>query len=175
MKLFYYSKSKTHNRSDTDNLIKKSIEKYCGETSPQYFPILRTSEGKPYIEGNPLYIGVSHTDDIVVIGVSDSAFGIDCENISRKTARSFEIAKKYFSQKEFEYIYPSGYKIGNTDEDLRFLEIWVKKEAYVKYLGTGLADISKYDILSVDGEFEKVNHVDNLIYIYKPTKMGKKD
>ena len=52
--------------------------------------------------------------------------------------RTVSIAERYFSDSEIEYIE----KNGNEG----FFDIWVRKEAYVKFLGTTLAKgISKYD------------------------------
>lgn len=175
MKLFYYDKTPGYTRSNTDTLIQKSLEKYCGGTLPQSFRLLRTENGKPYLEGNPLYIGVTHTEKLVIVAIDEEAFGIDCESSDRRTLKALRIAAKYFSKNEFDYIYPDARIDGGAEEALRFLEVWVKKEAYVKYLGTGLADISKCDIFSLEGTFEKVHYNNYIIYIYKPEKTGEKD
>ena len=80
-------------------------------------------------------------------------------------AVSERISDKYFSDKERAYIFENG--ISAEVSDLRFLEIWVKKEAYVKFLGTGVKDMKNCDTFSVEGSFEKVNYGNNIIYIYR--------
>ena len=37
--------------------------------------------GKPYIKNNPIYFNISHSSDYVVIGISDSAIGVDIEHL----------------------------------------------------------------------------------------------
>ena len=67
--------------------------------------------------------------------------------------------------KESAYVFENG--ISDKKSDLRFLEIWVKKEAYVKFLGTGIKDMKNCDTFSVKGSFEKADYGNNIIYIYK--------
>ena len=51
------------------------------------------------------------------------------------------IAKRFFSENEYKYILESESQ-GNA-----FYEIWTKKEAYVKFLGTGLSTpLSSFDV-----------------------------
>ena len=166
MKIFYYNKAKNHTQNDTDQLIKESLNGYLGkEISVQ---IKRTSAGKPYLPGYPLHIGVTHTDDIVLIAISEKPFGIDCESIDRTVNRLNRIAEKYYSENERAYVFDK-----NTDDaerSRRFLEIWVKKEAYVKFTGEGLSAISKCDVMSLCG-FKLIENRNNLlIYIYEEDK-----
>ena len=103
MKIFYYNKAKNHTQNDTDQLIKESLNGYLGkEISVQ---IKRTSAGKPYLPGYPLHIGVTHTDDIVLIAISEKPFGIDCESIDRTVSNHARIAEKYFSGNEKAYVF----------------------------------------------------------------------
>lgn len=50
--------------------------------SPQ---ILRTENGKPYIEGNPLYFSLSHSGKHGVIAVCDKPVGVDLELFKNKS------------------------------------------------------------------------------------------
>ena len=144
MDIFYYKKEK-----ETDYYIKKSLESLGKDTR------ITRKMGKPYAKDS--FVGVTHTDDCILIAVEDFNFGIDCENKSRVVENRKKIANRYFSENEREYI---------MEDNSRFLEIWVKKEAYVKYTGEGLGGMSKVDVLKVDGYFTKVELKDNLIYIY---------
>ena len=171
MKLYYYSKIPGYTKKDTDKLIEKSLESFFGEGySPEAFSIKRDSDGKPLIESTKenVFVGVTHTDKLVIVALSHENFGIDCEDALRVIKRQHSVVNKYFTDKEKEYVYPSGVETGEKDERIRFLEIWVKKEAYVKYLGTGLRDMVKTDVFSLPGRFEKVNYGNNIIYIYMP-------
>lgn len=86
----------------------------------------RNKHGKPYLSDYPLFIGISHSGDYAVCVVSDTEVGIDIQKIRTADLR---IAKRHFTNEECEYI-------GN--DELRFFELWSKKESYLKAIGTGL-------------------------------------
>ena len=139
-------------------MIRESLKEYIsGHSLPPYDgEIKRTELGKPYID-YPVYIGVTHTDKVVIIGVDDVPFGIDAENITRVMARHDSIAERFFTQNE----------LLQVRDDESFLDIWVKKEAYVKFTGEGISGMSKVDTTKLSG-FEKIQNDKNLIiYIYK--------
>lgn len=162
MKLYFYDKTCGHKREQTDMMIRESLKDYISGHSlaPYDGEILRTEPGKPYID-YPLYIGVTHTDDIVIIGIDKDAFGIDAEKKSRKMPRRDSVAKRFFTASECALIEKA------EDKDEAFLDIWVKKEAYVKFTGVGLSGMKDCDVTLLSG-FEKVENDRNLIiYIYK--------
>ena len=164
MKLYYYTKTNDHTSTDTDNMILMSLERYCKKPQSA-FKVTRNENGKPFIEGFEAYVGVSHTDKLVVIAVDTQNFGIDCEEVTRNVNNKERIAKKYYSSNELEYVFKDN--ISENISELRFLEIWVKKEAYVKFTGTGMKDMKNCDTFSLKGSFEKVDYGNNIIYIYK--------
>lgn len=86
----------------------------------------RNENGKPYLTDYPLCISISHSGDYAVCAVSDTEVGIDIQQIRKA---NFRIAKRYFTSEECEYI-------GN--DELRFFELWSKKESYLKAIGTGI-------------------------------------
>ena len=162
MKLFFYDKQKGHKRQNTDTMIRESLKEYISGYSlaPYDGEIKRTELGKPYID-YPLYIGVTHIDDTVIVGIDDENFGIDCEKRSRKMPRRDTIMGKFFTQNECALIESA------EDKDEAFLDIWVKKEAYVKFTGEGLSGMKARDVTTLSG-FEKIENDRNLIiYIYK--------
>ena len=93
--------------------------------------------GKPYFKSHPhFHFNISHSADTVAVAISDSTVGIDIE-LLRET--DLKIAKRFFSEKETEFI-------GNDNR--RFFEIWTKKEAYLKQIGTGLKfPLSSFDVI----------------------------
>ena len=162
MKLYFFDKQKGHKREDTDTMIRESLKDYVsGHSLPSYNgTIERTLLGKPYIN-YPLHIGASHTDDTVIIGIDENNFGIDCEKCDRIVERYDSIMKKFFTDAERKYVYES------TDRQSAFLDIWVKKEAYVKFTGKGISGMPECDVTILSG-FEKINNDKNLIiYIYR--------
>lgn len=158
MKLYFYDKNKGHKREQTDTMIRESLKTYIsGHSLPPYDgEIKRTELGKPYID-YPLHIGVTHTDDIVIIAIDENEFGIDAEKVGRKMERREKIAERFFTENE----------LLQAHDDESFLDIWVKKEAYVKFTGEGLSSMKACDVTTLSG-FEKIQNDRNLIiYIYK--------
>lgn len=161
MTIFYYEKEKRHTSSDTDKYIIQSLEKMGYDSSD--VRILRTECGKPKIIGANLYVGVTHTDTLLVVAFDEQRFGIDCESKNRCPKNIAAIIKKYFSDNEAKYIFSEKEKTRD-----KFLEIWVKKEAYVKCFGKGMSDFTSFDVFSLSGVFEKIAMSDYIIYSYKP-------
>lgn len=86
--------------------------------------------GKPFLinQANIKY-NLSHTKDALAISISDNEIGIDIEKIRTINLR---IAKRFFTKNEYNYVM-------ERDSTYRFLEIWTKKEAYMKFVGKGFA------------------------------------
>lgn len=113
MKIYFTEKDNAY------NLIKELYSAYT--TAP--FEILRTEKGKPYIDKNPFYFSLSHSNNIAAIALSDEPVGLDFE--------SFQSEKKYSSiLKKFSFDERS-----EIENYVDFLFNWTAKEAYAKYLG----------------------------------------
>ena len=126
-----------------------------------------TEDGKPYFVAVPEGVdmempqcSVSHTGSIWACVISDMQVGVDIECVRE---RKFEkISAKYFTASEQEYVFgctctkgadglcnlcgesrcivnPQSYRVRE-----RFFEIWTRKEAYGKLLGTGLGEGALY-------------------------------
>lgn len=86
------------------------------------------SDGKPYTT-NGLFFNVSHSGNYVVLAVSDKEIGCDIQKCDEKNFQ--RVAKFVFHKNEIELL-------NSTDDKLTtFFDIWTKKEAYLKLLGTG--------------------------------------
>lgn len=75
--------------------------------------------GKPYLKEKYAFYNISHTDDLIVLAISDQEVGIDIEKTNRRS------------------------KINKKNNDPNYLKTWTIKEAGVKYLGTGIKDLKK--------------------------------
>ncbi|MDE6441121.1 MAG: 4'-phosphopantetheinyl transferase superfamily protein [Clostridia bacterium] len=91
------------------------------------YKILRTQNGKPYLEGDPLFFSVSHSSNKGAVVISDKPVGIDIEY---KKDRNYRVIAKRFSELERSEI--------NCLDD--FLKHWVIRESYIKMKGFTLAD-----------------------------------
>ncbi|WAG71756.1 4'-phosphopantetheinyl transferase superfamily protein [Clostridium sp. CF011] len=118
--------------------------------------------GKPYLKGYPKFnFNISHSGDFVVCAIDDKPIGIDIEEVSHIEYE--ELAKRFFSESEFNYIIKE-----NLDIQLsKFYEIWTLKESYIKCCGQGLSiplksfsiDIDRYENIKVIIDNEHKEHV----------------
>ena len=109
------------------------------------FEIARTANGKPYIEGNPLFFSLSHGGDSAVIAISDKPVGVDIEEIKERKIAS---VLSNFTERERQEI---------KDSLTAFYTNWTVKEAYIKLNGGTLAhDLKRLEYfgntLYCDGE-----------------------
>lgn len=110
------------------NIVPECVE---FEYNPQGKPSVKQSGStKNEME---LYFNMSHSGDYVVLAVGDAPLGIDVE---RKRSDRLKVAKRCFCKEEYEYIISA---INDEEQVERFLEYWTLKEAFVKYIGKGLA------------------------------------
>lgn len=97
-------------------------------------PIIDYAEsGKPYLANYPdLHFNLSHCSRYVAVAIdSDSPVGIDVE-CRRKVSPS--LIRRVCSEAEQQIIAAA------ADPDLEFLRLWTRKEAYLKYTGTGIVE-----------------------------------
>lgn len=80
-----------------------------------------------------LHISATHTKNLVICAVGRENIGIDGEVPEERSAKiSYEkIAARFFTERELNYVKQAGSE--------GFFEIWVRKEAYMKYTGEGMA------------------------------------
>lgn len=99
-------------------------------------PIITTPKGKPFFSTiSDIHFSISHTDNIWAMAVDSLPLGFDIELAARFNLRKedswLRIAKRFFTSEEYDYVKEGG--------RAAFLKIWVRKEAYMKYIGGGLA------------------------------------
>ena len=118
--------------------------------------ILRRSEnGKPYFEGNMLDFSISHSRGIVAVALSDSgSVGIDVEASEMSNEKAKKLAERYF-----------GNKTEPSAEE--FMRQWVRREAYVKLLGSTLSECIGKEIPDNVGffDFDIFGHPASVAYL----------
>jgi len=136
------------NRSGfSERLVRKALQDYFEKEKPEIpkevlreAVIERTEKGKPFFtglqaagqEGTPaVHFSVSHSGDWWGCLMAAESVGFDLEVIREKVNYE-KIARRFFTEDECELILTNG-----ADA---FFDVWVRKEAYVKYLGSGLAE-----------------------------------
>ena len=96
--------------------------------------------GKPYFEGsNDLFFSISHCGSAVAVAVDDEEVGIDIEEVSRYREHLVNYVLNEEEKDKMD-------KMDKMDKKEMFIEIWTKKEAVFKLLGTGITHEIK-DIL----------------------------
>ncbi len=83
--------------------------------------------GKPYIENGPKF-SLSHCKHGIAVAVDEKPIGIDIESIR---AIKPELVARTMNEEEQKII---------GDSAVEFTKLWTQKEAYLKYLGTGIID-----------------------------------
>ncbi len=106
----------------------KIAEEFSLEKKDIVFSV--TERGKPYCRSHrEIYFSLSHSGDFIALAISDRDVGIDIEKIRQAKET---LVKRVCCENEISAIFSSE----NPDET--FTEIWTKKEAYLKALGTGI-------------------------------------
>ena len=92
--------------------------------------------GKLFIPNSSIYVNLSHSGKYAVCAVSDKPVGIDIQLCTKPDMR---LAERFFSADEIDYLKNGG----------DFFEIWVKKESFLKAIGTGLrTPLKSFSVLS---------------------------
>ena len=99
------------------------------DTSPKNVELVFNENGKPYVNGNPIYFSVSHSYDLLVIGVHDSPIGVDVECMKE---RNFAALAKEF-----------GF---DADDKESFYKQWTLYEAEVKMVGSTIFGHKKIEV-----------------------------
>ena len=101
--------------------------------------IKKGPHGKPYFPGTDIHFNKSHSGDFKVLAIAETPVGVDIEKVRKADLR---VAKR-FCENEYNYI-------TQKDSEHRFFEVWTKKEAYLKYKGTGLnGGLDSFDVFSL--------------------------
>ena len=87
--------------------------------------------GKPFLSCHPeLHFNLSHGGELAVCAVSDRPVGADAEPLLTPDPA---LAAYAFSEEEQQWL------AAQEDAALAFTRLWVRKESYLKCLGTGLS------------------------------------
>ena len=139
-----------------DALIRKAFIA-SGAAPEEAERVTKTALGQPV---HPDYfLSVTHTAHFAAVAVGDVPVGIDMEELDRRA--DLAVARRFFCAAEADWI-------GEDKE--RFFRIWTRKEAYLKYLGTGIRRaLSSFSVLpgaeSEPAAFTEERHQEVLLTI----------
>lgn len=123
-----------HKYIKTRGILRTVLASYLN-IAPQNVVIKIAEHGKPFLTDVNLHFNLSHTANMFVIAISNTGeIGVDLE-IARARQNLSGIVKKCFSKSESLYwnALPDAQKIA------LFFRFWVRKEAFVKAVGRGIA------------------------------------
>ncbi len=153
--MYLYLYGGEHPSEFSERLVRKALADYAvrqqlgvPDEILENTVIAKEEKGKPYFEGLELperdkrpaapggdgrpavHFSVSHSGSFWGCLMADEPVGFDME-VCRETVKYKKIAERYFTDEECNLVVSKGTGA--------FFEVWVRKEAYVKYLGSGLA------------------------------------
>lgn len=108
--------------------------------------------GKPFIKGSEGFnFNISHSGGLVVGIFDNDEVGVDVEHIKEL---NIDIARNFCTDNEYSCIL-------SKDQSCKkqfIISIWTLKEAYIKYLGTGLVtSLQSFDVINKENIDPKVN------------------
>lgn len=104
-------------------------------TEPSKLAFSYTAYNKPYLDLAELQFNLSHSKNMMVLGITKHCtIGIDIEIIKANHAL-MDIAKQYFCDLEYQKLK----LVPTLDQQACFYELWTRKEAFIKAIGTGLS------------------------------------
>ncbi len=119
-------------------LLAYALEREFGLHASDYTE-KKDENGKPYLEGCPVFFNISHSGEYVVCALSDAAVGVDIEKIN---PISIKVMLRFF-----------GKAILSPREQMR---IWTRYESYGKFAGIGIPHKTE-DIPCFYREFEQID------------------
>lgn len=147
------------NKEKRHSQVQNALREYTGIDSAE---VVYNNRGKPSIKGvpNEMYISVTTADEVMVVVFADKPVGIDGERIARfendrreKKPDYVALAERFFTGEEAEYVREG------TVEGENFANVWVRKEAYVKFTGKGMSDFLNFSVVDDSKLLNKVNGV----------------
>lgn len=121
------------------------------DLAPTQISFAQNPYGKPYLINQyaKLEFNVSHSHELILIAITKThPVGIDLEFI-RDDINPEAIASRFFSEQELSLLC----RLPPAEKKMAFFQLWSKKEATVKMLGTGLYQaLDKIDVSSHNPE-----------------------
>lgn len=128
------------NRFIMSHGFKRSVLAKYLSIEPAHIQFQSGEKGKPSLiavddDQQDIKFNLSHTQDITLLALSrDTELGIDIEYMDRKTEWA-EICQRFFTDPEQQALF----KLDKEKQKSAFYQLWTRKEAYMKVLGSGLS------------------------------------
>ncbi|MFF2327299.1 MULTISPECIES: 4'-phosphopantetheinyl transferase family protein [unclassified Streptomyces] len=96
-------------------------------------PVCGAPHGRPAVVGGSPHFSLAYSDDLALVAVADTPVGVDMERIPPPDVVDGLIPHLHPRERDELVALPEG------ERPLAFARTWVRKEAYLKGLGTGLS------------------------------------
>ncbi len=157
-----YLSAKNHNRKNeillSQGFAKETISKEFG-TDKKDLIFSVTEKGKPFCKSHPeIHFSLSHCENFIVLAISHNEIGIDIEKL--KTP-SDKLVNRVCCENEISLINST------ENKNIIFTEIWTRKEAYLKAIGTGIdRNLSEIDTTANSLNFITEKYEDYIISVF---------
>ncbi len=101
-----------------------ALSRFAGREK-ESFAFERGEHGKPYVTGEEIYFSLSHSGEMLICAVAENEVGADIEKM-RHVKMHEKNAERCFSGE-------------NPKRERVFFDLWVRKEAFLKYTGEGFS------------------------------------
>lgn len=143
-----------------ERLARIGVSKLC-KIEKNNILFSRTENGKPFVVNADAFFSVSHSKEAVACVVDEKEIGIDIELVRDIDLNITRIA---CTERDKEFIFSTDDK----DEQInRFFTVWTAKEAYFKFVGTGIIGLRTIDYEEIKPFCEHRREGDYLIAVYR--------
>ncbi|MBI9035634.1 MAG: 4'-phosphopantetheinyl transferase superfamily protein [Bacteroidales bacterium] len=116
-----------------------------------------TGKDKPILSNHrKIHFNYSHSGSVILLGIGDCNIGVDVEG-ERKNM--MKVANRFFSNTEIDYLN----SFSGKAQDEVFCKLWTVKEAYLKYMGTGLTKPLSSFTVTFDSEKISIAEEDSIL------------
>lgn len=120
------------------------LSRYTGIASDE-ITYTTNSHGKPALKDHAICFNLSHSHDLAVIAIGhETDIGVDVEYEKSKPSWK-KLAHRFFHPTEYQHLL----NLAEEKQLRAFFQLWTRKEAFIKALGTGLSTpLSSFDVTS---------------------------
>lgn len=137
-------------------MLKSLVENQLQHTiTPDSMTFGYNEHGKPYLLNYPdIHFSISHCKSALIVTIHDEEIGVDIESIRPLNK---DLAAYVMNDSELKTI------MSSTQPEASFTSLWTKKEAFLKYLGTGINNNLKDTLSKCNCHLQTIETTD---YIY---------
>ena len=157
LKTFILENSNTKKQRQTD--IQNSVRSYLNNPKAK---VVYDEKGRPTVENVEKKVNISITccGKVMLLVIFEKAIGIDGEYLpsllnSETKIDYMQQAERFFSYDEVEYLRDSAREV----EGENFVNIWVRKEAYVKAAGKTVAEFPNFSVVDGSRFVKKIHNI----------------